>query len=130
PGNEDPGQPGRSRAGTRRVHALRSAHEVRGADATRCEGGDMMFGSGGRRAGAFVLALAMAGAMGAPQPASGFFGSNSTPESSPPPTVTLPDFRTLVERVSPAVVNISTKSTPHGPGFEGGPGGGGPGGPG
>jgi serine protease Do len=71
----------------------------------------------------------MAGAMGAPQPASGFFGSNSTPESSPPPTVTLPDFRTLVERVSPAVVNISTKSTPHGRGFEGGPGGG-PGGPG
>ena len=81
----------------------------------------MTFGSGGgRRAGAVVLALALGAGAAVVAPASAFFGS-STPETSPPPpTVTLPDFRTLVERVSPAVVNISTKSTPHGPSMEGG----------
>ena len=80
----------------------------------------MTFGSGGgRRAGAVVLALALGAGAAVVAPAQAFFGS-STPETSPPPpTVTLPDFRTLVERVSPAVVNISTKSSPHGP-MEGG----------
>ncbi|HWP64625.1 MAG TPA: DegQ family serine endoprotease [Candidatus Limnocylindria bacterium] len=83
----------------------------------------MTFGSGGsRRAGAVVLALALGGGIAVlgPRVATGFFGSSTT-ETAPPPTVTLPDFRTLVERVSPAVVNISTKSAPTGPSF-GGPG--------
>jgi serine protease Do len=75
---------------------------------------------------ALAVIVGAGAALGVPRVASSFFGS-SAPETPPaPPTVTLPDFRTLVERVSPAVVNISTKSGPHGPGLEGG--GGGPGG--
>ena len=84
----------------------------------------MTFGSGGgRRARGLALAVLIGAgaALGVPRVASSFFGS-STPETPAPPTVTLPDFRTLVERVSPAVVNISTKSGPHGSGMEGGPG--------
>jgi len=85
----------------------------------------MTFGSGRtRRAGGIALAVIVGTgtAVGIPRAAAGFFGGSAPEPAAPPPTVTLPDFRTLVERVSPAVVNISTKSTPHGPRFEGGPG--------
>jgi serine protease Do len=78
-----------------------------------------------------AVGLGAALALGMPRAARSFFGSGSseTPPAPTGPTVTLPDFRTLVEHVSPAVVNISTKSAPQGgqgfemPGGPGGPGG-------
>jgi serine protease Do len=88
----------------------------------------MNVGSGVRRRTGLVLllvALVAVLAAGVPRVARSFFGSGDTVETpSAPPTVTVPDFRTLVENVSPAVVNISTKQAPQGaPGFDMGPGG-------
>jgi serine protease Do len=82
----------------------------------------MRFGSGGgRRAGALVIAafVGMGVAVALPLGAQAFFGSGTSEPPAAAPTVTLPDFRTLVERVSPAVVNISTKSAPPSRGSEG-----------
>jgi serine protease Do len=67
------------------------------------------------------------------------FGGSEQPAATggQAPTVTLPDFATLSEHISPSVVNISSTQevkprSPFGPGGPGGggPGGGGPGGPG
>jgi serine protease Do len=81
---------------------------------------------GGRRTAVVILAVAgMAlGSVALPRLADSFFGNDAPEAPAAAPTLTLPDFRTLVERVSPGVVNISIKQGAHGPAPErGGPGG-------
>src|SRR5689334_15772121 len=72
---------------------------------------------------------------GSPAGAISFWGQESTPPPppatnpaapvTPPPAGSLPDFATLAERLSPAVVNISTSTNGGAPGAGGGGGGGG-----
>ena len=62
-----------------------------------------------------VLALVAIVAASLPHAACSFFGSSEEEKPKQAPNVILPDFTTLVEQVSPSVVNISTKQSVHGP---------------
>jgi serine protease Do len=63
--------------------------------------------------------IALAAALTIPLGACAFFGSGSDEEkSTAAPTVVLPDFATLVEKLGPSVVNISTRQVKREPEFQ------------